>query len=98
MKKGKSTFISTPHTSTHNPNAMDVDKKNTSTHLKKLTDQERKKLMEENRCFACHEKGHMAVACPAKQTWCQRDAKKGKGKMREIEEEEADETEQECTL
>src|SRR5712692_5222393 len=72
---------------------MDIDKKNTSTHLKKLTDQERKKLMEENRCFSCHGKGHMAAACPAKQTWCQKDAKKGKGKMREIEEEEADETE-----
>src|SRR5713226_8571150 len=51
--------------------------------------------MEENWCFACREKGHMAAACPAKQTWHQKDAKKGKGKMREIEEEEADEMEQE---
>ena len=51
--------------------------------------------MEENRCFACREKGHMAMTCPAKQTWHQKDTKKGKGKMREIEEEEADETKQE---
>src|SRR5713101_5872540 len=50
--------------------------------------------MEENRCFACREKGHMAAACPAKQTWRLKDTKKGKGKMREIEEEEADEMEQ----
>src|SRR5713101_7407692 len=95
MKKGKTAYTSSPHTSTHDPNAMDVDKKNTSTCLKKLTNQEQKKLMEENRCFTCHEKGHMATACPAKQTWRQMDAKKGKGKMREIEKEEANKTEQE---
>src|SRR5713101_8671229 len=53
--------------------------------------------MEENRCVACREKGHMATACPVKQTWHQKEAKKGKGKMREIEEEEADKTEQERT-
>src|SRR5713101_7329699 len=97
MKKGKTAYTSSPCTLTCDPNAMDVNKKNTSTRLKKLTDQEQKKLMEENRCFACHKKGHMAAACPIKQTWCQKDAKKGKGKMREIEEEEADETEQEYT-
>src|SRR5713226_9166670 len=97
MKKGKTAYTSSPHTSTHDPNTMYIDKKNTSTCLKKLTDQEQKKLMEENRCFACREKGHMATACPTKQTWHQKEAKKGKGKMREIEEEEADKTEQECT-
>src|SRR5713101_6664177 len=95
MKKGKSAFISTPCTSTHDPNAMDVDKKNTSTCLKKLTDQERKRLMEENRCFACREKGHMVAACLAKKTWRPKEARKGKGKMQEIEEEETDATEQE---
>src|SRR6266849_463686 len=97
MKKGKTAYTSSPCTSTCDPNAMDINKKNTSTHLKKLTDQEQKKLMEENRCFACHEKGHMAAACPTKQTWHQKDAKKGKGKMREIKEEEVEETEQERT-
>ena len=51
--------------------------------------------MEENHCFACRDKGHMAAACPTKKTWHLQDAKKGKGKMREIEEEEIDETEQE---
>ena len=39
----------------------------------------------------------MAAACPAKQTWCQKEAKKGKSRIREIEEEEADKTEQEHT-
>src|SRR5712692_7623300 len=86
MKKGKTAYTSSPRTSTRDPNTMDIDKKNTSTCLKKLTDQERKKLMEENCCFACREKGHMASACPAKQTWRLKDAKKGKGKMREIKE------------
>src|SRR6266852_5030640 len=66
MKKGKMAYTLSPRTLTHDPNAMDVDKKNTSTCLKKLTDQEWKKLMEENHCFACREKGHMAAACPAK--------------------------------
>src|SRR6266849_1631858 len=93
MKKGKTAYALSPRTSTRDPNAMDVDKKNTSTRLKKLTDQERKRLMEENRCFACREKGHMAATCPAKKTWRPQDAKKGKGKMREMEEEDADETE-----
>src|SRR5713226_10159856 len=96
MKKGKTAYTSSPHTSTHDPNAMDIDKKNTTTQLKKLTDQERKKLREENRCFACRKKGHMAAACTAKKTWRPQDAKKGKGKMREIDEEEADETKYEC--
>src|SRR5713101_9647554 len=40
MKKGKTTYTSSPHTSTRDPNAMDINKKNTSTRLKKLTDQE----------------------------------------------------------
>src|SRR5713101_775495 len=51
MKKGKTAYALSLRTSTRDPNTMDVDKKNTSTHLKKLTDQERKKLMEENHCF-----------------------------------------------
>src|SRR5712692_3038346 len=37
MKKGKTAYASSPHTSTHDPNAMDVDKKNSSSRLKKPT-------------------------------------------------------------
>ncbi len=34
--------------------------------LKKLTDEECKKLSAEGRCFRCHQQGHMAKFCPTR--------------------------------
>jgi len=49
---------------------MDVDATSTSRTpalpLKKLTDEERKKLSAEGRCFCCHQQGHMAKFCPTR--------------------------------
>jgi hypothetical protein len=45
------------------PNAMDVD----NTQLIPLTDEERKKLSAEGRCFRCRQQGHMSRACPKRQ-------------------------------
>ncbi|KAH9009604.1 hypothetical protein EDB85DRAFT_2162508 [Lactarius pseudohatsudake] len=53
---------------------MDVDGANISAtitqppRLTKLTDDERKKLAAEGRCFRCRLKGHMARECPQKNT------------------------------
>ena len=44
------------------PDAMDVD----NVRLNPLTDEERKRLMEEGRCFRCRQQGHMSKACPKK--------------------------------
>ena len=35
--------------------------------LKKLTNEERKKLSAEGRCFRCHQQGHMAKFCPTRE-------------------------------
>jgi hypothetical protein len=46
---------------------MEVDYAATqNTHLKKLTPDERKKLMDEGRCFKCHLKGHQVRNCPGR--------------------------------
>jgi hypothetical protein len=45
------------------PNAMDVD----NIRLNPLTDDERKKLSAEGRCFRCRQQGHMSRNCPKKQ-------------------------------
>src|SRR6266571_3357880 len=49
---------------------MDVDATSTSRTpappLKKLTDEERKKLSAEGRCFRCCQQGHMARFCPTR--------------------------------
>ena len=49
---------------------MDIDATSTSRTpappLKKLTDEERKKLSAEGRCFCCHQQGHMAKFCPTR--------------------------------
>jgi hypothetical protein len=37
-----------------------------TSYLKCLTPDERKKLMDEGRCFKCHLKGHQARQCPTK--------------------------------
>jgi Zinc knuckle len=42
------------------PNAMDVD----NVRLNPLTNEERKKLSDEGRCFRCRKQGHMSRACP----------------------------------
>ena len=44
------------------PDAMDVD----NVRLNPLTDEERKRFMEEGRCFRCRQRGHMSKACPKK--------------------------------
>src|SRR6266571_8081544 len=49
---------------------MDVDATSTSRTLvlplKKLTDEERKKLLAEGRCYRCCQQGHMAKFCPTR--------------------------------
>ncbi len=49
---------------------MDVDAMSTSRTpappLKKLTDEERKKLSAEGQCFRCRQQGHMAKFCPTR--------------------------------
>ncbi len=49
---------------------MDVDATSTSRTLvlplKKLTDEEQKKLLAEGRCFRCCQQGHMAKFCPTR--------------------------------
>ncbi len=51
---------------------MDVDATSTSRTsappLKKLTDEERKKLSTKGRCFRCRQQGHMAKFCPTRDT------------------------------
>jgi len=51
---------------------MDVDATSTShapaLPLKKLTDEEQKKLSAEGRCFCCRQQGHMAKFCPTRDT------------------------------
>jgi hypothetical protein len=44
------------------PDAMEVD----NTRLTPLTDEERKKLSQEGRCFRCRQQGHMSRDCPKK--------------------------------
>jgi hypothetical protein len=53
------------------PNAMDVDVAETSTTevngtFKKLSNEERKRLQAEGRCFRCKKQGHMSRDCPLK--------------------------------
>jgi|SRR6266702_313861 len=49
---------------------MDIDATSTfctpASPLKKLTDEEQKKLSAEGQCFCCHQQGHMAKFCPSK--------------------------------
>ena len=45
---------------TKDPDAMDVD----NVRLNKLTDEERRKLMTEGRCFRCRKQGHLSKQCP----------------------------------
>ena len=45
------------------PDAMEID----NTRLNPLTDEERKQLMKEGKCFRCRRQGHMSNACPNKQ-------------------------------
>ena len=45
------------------PDAMDVD----NVRLGPLTDEERKKLSAEGRCFRCRQLGHMSRTCPKRQ-------------------------------
>jgi hypothetical protein len=49
---------------TRDPNAMEVDA-TASAPFRKLTEEERKVLQKEGRCFRCRKQGHMARACPA---------------------------------
>jgi Retrotransposon gag protein len=44
------------------PDAMDVD----TTKVKPLSDEERKKLLAEGRCFFCKAQGHISPKCPKK--------------------------------
>ena len=44
------------------PDAMDVD----NTRLAPLTEEERRQLMKEGRCFKCHAQGHLSNACTNK--------------------------------
>jgi hypothetical protein len=48
---------------------MDVDATTTTTtpKLTRLTDEERKKLAQEGRCFRCRRQGHMSRECPQNQ-------------------------------
>jgi hypothetical protein len=48
---------------------MEVDYASTQEQtpcLKRLTPEERKKLMDEGRCFKCRKKGHQSRQCPTK--------------------------------
>jgi Retrotransposon gag protein/Zinc knuckle len=49
--------------SSHDPNAMDVDAINTRN---PLSEEEKKRLMAEGRCFFCKQQGHMSRNCPKK--------------------------------
>jgi len=74
--------------SNRDSNAMDVDrKKSDGIRLRKLTPDERKKMIEEGRCFACREKGHLSSQCPKKEHGGTRKATT-KGKMRTVKEDD----------
>jgi len=51
---------------------MDIDATSTSCTpappLKKLTDEEWKKLSAKGQCFCCHQQGHMVKFCPTRDT------------------------------
>jgi Zinc knuckle len=49
--------------SSHDPNAMDV---NAITTRNPLSEEEKKRLMAEGRCFFCKQQGHMSRNCPKK--------------------------------
>jgi Retrotransposon gag protein len=49
--------------SSHDPNAMDVDAVTTRN---PLSEEERRRLMAEGRCFFCKQQGHMTRNCPKK--------------------------------
>jgi hypothetical protein len=49
--------------SSHDPNAMDVDAIST---WNSLSEEEKKRLMAEGRCFFCKQQGHMSQNCPKK--------------------------------
>src|SRR6201984_3575986 len=52
------------------PDAMDVDVTETPTEangmFKRLSNEERKQLQAEGRCFCCKKQGHMSKDCPLK--------------------------------
>jgi hypothetical protein len=50
------------------PNAMDVD----LAEVRRMSDEERKKLRTEGRCFFCKAQGHMSHQCPKKNQPCTR--------------------------
>jgi len=64
----------TPHNAPCNDGIVPMDVNATSTTripappLKKLTDEERKKLLAEGWCFRCRQQGHMAKFCPTRDT------------------------------
>ena len=64
------------------PDAMDVD----NVRLNPLTDEERKKFMQEGRCFRCRLQGHMSRDCPKKKANSQANQTevKPKGRVTEI--------------
>jgi Zinc knuckle len=49
--------------SSRDPNAMDVDAINTRN---PLSEEEKRQLMAEGRCFFCKQQGHMSKNCPKK--------------------------------
>jgi Zinc knuckle len=49
--------------SSRDPNAMDVD---AITTRNSLSEEEKKRLMAEGRCFFCKQQGHMSKNCPKK--------------------------------
>jgi hypothetical protein len=66
-KKGQSgkwrAALGKTHAKAKDPDAMEID----NTRLNPLTDEERKQLMKEGKCFRCHRQGHMSNVCPSKQ-------------------------------
>ena len=50
------------HGKAKDPDAMDID----NTRLAPLTEEERRQLMKEGRCFKCHQQGHLSNACTNK--------------------------------
>ena len=61
----------------------------TTTRLNKLTDEERKKLAAEGRCFRCRQKGHRSRECPQKNQQNQKPSEQpAKARIVEVKEEE----------
>jgi Zinc knuckle len=81
------------------PDAMDVDVARTSNprQTRRLTEEERTKLLKEGRCFRCGKQGHISKACPDKgkqQASNNPPREKGKARTTKIEEVKEDEQEE----